>query len=123
MKKITVADIGTINLNTFEVTEGVLEMRMPVEVTSEQMEDTLDGLFADFNERHPNVENPTYEIRLVFNFGYDNPEFTMMVIVFDVNNHNVAEFYEEISVHLSEKARKHFRKAAWEKLGEALFGI
>lgn len=123
MKKITVADIGTINLNTFEVTEGVLEMRMPVEVTSEQMEDTLDGLFADFNKRNPDVENPAYEIRLIFCFGYSNPEFTMTIIVFDADNQNVAEVYEEIGVQLSDDARKNFRKAAWEKLGEALFGI
>lgn len=125
MKETTIKEIGTINIDKVEVAEGAIEMRLPVEVISEQMDATLDRLFDDYCNKNPRV-NPKdvyYEARLVFQFGRINPEFSLMLIVFDKDEKGVDEFWDELEVTLSEDAKKQFRKIAWDKLGEALFNL
>lgn len=46
-----------------------------------------------------------------------------MLIVFDGENEDKAEIWDELQVTLSEEQKKQFRKLAWEKLGESLFNI
>lgn len=125
MKETTIKEIGTINIDKVEVAEGAIEMRLPVEVISEQMDATLDRLFDDYCNKNPRV-NPKdvyYEARLVFQFGRINPEFSLMLIVFDKDEKGVDEFWDELEVTLSEDVKKQFRKIAWDKLGEALFNL
>ena len=125
MKETTIKEIGTINIDKVEVAEGAIEMRLPVEVISDQMDTTLDRLFDDYCKKNPRV-NPKdvyYEARLVFQFGRTNPEFSLMLIVFDKDEKGVDEFWDELEVTLSEDAKKQFRKIAWDKLGEALFNL
>lgn len=124
MKK-TIKEIGTINIDAVEVAEGAIEMRVPVEAISKEMDATLDKLFKDFEKSYPKVkkENITYEARMVFSFNRYNPEFSLMLIIFDAENQETAEIWDELEVTLSEDAKKQFRKIAWNKLGEALFNL
>lgn len=123
MKKMTIKEIGTINIENFEVAEGIIEMRMPIEVVSEQMDNALDKVFEDFEDSYPEVESPVYEARLVFHFGHANPEFSMMIIVFDADDEDKMTMWDELKVTLSDEVRKYCRKVVWEKLGEALFSM
>lgn len=125
MKETTIKEIGTINIDKVEVAEGTIEMRLPVKVISEQMDVTLDRLFDDYYKKNPQVDpkDVYYEARLVFQFGRANPEFSLMLIVFDKDEKGVDEFWDELEVTLSEDAKKQFRKIAWDKLGEALFNL
>ena len=123
MKKFEINEIGTINIENFEVAEGIIEMRMPIEVVSEQMDNSLDKVFEDFKDSYPEVESPVYEARLVFHLGHANPEFSMMIIVFDADDEDKMVMWDELKVTLSDEARKHFRKVAWDKLGEILFSM
>ena len=50
-------------------------------------------------------------------------EFELEVIIWDENNNDIAEFYEEIKVNLSEDATKEVKKAIWEGLGHMLFDL
>ena len=124
MKK-TIKEIGTINIDAVEVAEGAIEMRGPVEAISKEMDATLDKLFKDFEKSYPEVkkDNITYEARMVFSFNRYNPEFSLMLIIFDAENQETAEIWDELEVTLSEDAKKQFRKIAWNKLGEALFNL
>ncbi len=124
MKK-TIKEIGTINIDAVEVAEGAIEMRVPVEAISKEMDATLDKLFKDFEKSYPEVkkDNITYEARMVFSFNRYNPEFSLMLIIFDAENQETAEIWDELEVTLSEDAKKQFRKIAWNKLGEALFNL
>lgn len=124
MKK-TIKEIGTINIDAMEVAEGAIEMRVPVEAISKEMDATLDKLFKDFEKSYPEVKknNITYEARMVFSFNRYNPEFSLMLIIFDAENQETAEIWDELEVTLSEDAKKQFRKIAWNKLGEALFNL
>lgn len=123
--KQTIKEIGTINIDAVEVAEGQLEMRIPVEVISEQLDSKLDKLFADFEESHPEVakENIAYEARMVFSLNRYNPEFSLMLIIFDAENQDTAEIWDELEVTLSEDAKKQLRKIMWEKLGEVMFAL
>lgn len=125
MKKTRIEGIGIINVEGLEATAGQLEMRVPVEVISQQLSKTLDELFAKFQKAHPKVasENIAFEARLVFSFNYYNPEFSLTLIVFDAEDQDIVEIWDELEVTLSEDARKQFRKIAWDKLGEALFNL
>ena len=123
--KETIKEIGTINIDAVEVAEGAIEMRVPVEAISKEMDATLDKLFKDFEKSYPEVKknNITYEARMVFSFNRYNPEFSLMLIIFDAENQETAEIWDELEVTLSEDAKKQFRKIAWNKLGEALFNL
>ena len=125
MKKTTIKEIGTINIEAVEVAEGSIEMRVPVEVVSEQLDATLDRLLEDYIEKNPQIkqENICYEARLVFQFGRSNPEFSLMLIIFNEDYKGTDEIWDELEVTLSEDAKKQFRKIAWDKLGEALFNL
>lgn len=123
--KTKIKEVGTINIEAVEVAEGQLEMRIPVEVVSKQLCKTLDELFADFKNSHPEVsdENIAYEARMIFSFNRYNPEFSLMLIIFNSDNQETVEIWDELEVTLSEDAKKQFRKIAWDKLGEALFNL
>ena len=125
MKKETIKEIGVINIDAIEVAEGCIEMRIPVEIVSQQLDNKLDKLIADFEKSYPDVteKNIAYEARMVFSLNRYNPEFTLMLIIFDAENQDTAEIWDELEVTLSEDAKKQFRKIAWEKLGEALFNL
>lgn len=123
--KQTIKEIGTINIESVEVAEGVIEMRVPVEVISKQMDATLDKILDSYKAQNPKIEqnNIFYEARLVFHFGSANPEFSLMLIVFDRDYKGTDEIWDELEVTLSDEAKKQFRKIAWDKLGEALFNL
>ena len=125
MKKTTLKEIGTINIEAVEVAEGAIEMRLPVEVISEQMDATLDKVIENYKVNNPQIEqgNIFYEARLVFHFGSANPEFSLMLIVFDRDCKGTDEIWDELEVVLSEDAKKQFRKIAWDKLGEAILNL
>lgn len=123
--KQTIKEIGTINVESLEVAEGDIEMRMPVEAVSEQLDATLDRFYTKYQEMHPNIpsENIAYEVRIVFQFNRLNPEFSLMLIIFNSEDNGAAEVWDELEITLSEDAKKQFRKIAWDKLGEALFNL
>ena len=124
MKEI-IKEVGTINVDDLKVAEGTIEMRMPVEVISEQLDMKLDDIYESYKKSNPQIEqeNIFYEARLVFQFGRSNPEFSLMLIVFDKDYKGSDEIWDELEVTLSEDAKKQFRKIAWDKLGEALFNL
>lgn len=123
--KQTIKEVGTINVENLEVAEGAIEMRMPIEVISEQLDTKLDELFESYKKSNPEIkqEDIFYEARLVFQFGRSNPEFSLMLIIFDKDYNGTDEFWDELEVTLSDEAKKKFRKIAWNKLGEALFNL
>lgn len=122
MKKETIREIGTIDIEKLEAAEGAIEMRMPVEVISEQLDSTLDTMYEDFKKKYPTVENIYYEARMVLSFGRANPDFSLMLIIFDEEEKHT-EIWDELEVTLSEEARKQIGKIAWDKLGETLFNL
>lgn len=120
-----IKEIGTINIESLSVAEGHIEMRVPINIISTELDQKLEELFEDFRTKNPSVkrEKITYEPRLIFYFGCDNTEFTLMLIVFDRDNEEVVEYYEDINVTLSEELGKQIKRTTWDKLGETILGI
>ena len=65
-----------------------------------------------------------FTVNVIYSFGGfvdDEPEFEIEVIIWDENDEDVVEFYDEIKVDLSEEATKEVKKAIWEAMGHLLF--
>ena len=76
-----VNEIGKINIDRVEATNGTLTTYIPVEAFSSDMDNLMERLEADFSEKHPDVENVNSSIRVVYSFGgYINSEFELEVI-------------------------------------------
>lgn len=125
MKRNKINNLGTINIESLEVSNGQMEVFIPVEVISDELDAVLEKCVKDFKERHPEVETPCFNLRLVFSFGYANPEFELLVVMFD----EASEEYEEYDscfvgdIELSEEQTKQIKKVMWDKLGESLLNL
>lgn len=68
MKKETIKEIGVINIDAIEVAEGCIEMRIPVEIVSQQLDNKLDKLIADFEKTILMLQRETLHMRLEWYF-------------------------------------------------------
>lgn len=125
MKRNKINNIGTINIESLEVSNGQMELFIPVEVISDELNAVLEKCAKDFKEHHPEVETPCFNLHLVFSFGYANPEFELLVVMFDEES----EEYEEYDscfigdIELSEEQTKQIKKVMWDKLGKSLLNL
>lgn len=126
MKAQNIKELGVIDLDRVKATNGQIETFVPIKVIGDELNDLLDTLSEDFQKKHPEVKKPIFTINVTYSFGGfvdDEPEFELEVIIWDENNDDIAEFYEEIKVNLSEDATKEVKKAIWEGLGHMLFDL
>lgn len=126
MRKTTIKNLGTINIEHLKVSNGQLEIFIPVEVISDELDKVLDRLTENFKESHPEVETVSYNIRLVFTFGYANPEFELLITLFNDSNIDTFEEYDSVligDIELPEEQRNQIKKVMWNKLGETLFNL
>ena len=128
-------ELGTIILDGVSIRDGQIEVHVPIDECSEQLESVLDDCTRRYMNEHNNVnsfEDLYFDISIVFTCGgfrngrQDEAEFQLAVIVWqrsdDVTGKDTAEFYEEIPVSLSEEDSKKIRRIIWDKLGEMLLG-
>lgn len=127
MRGKTIKDLGTINIEKIEVCNGQLEIFIPVEVISDELETVLDRLTEDFERKHPEVKSVAYNVNLIFSFGFENPEFSMSILVFDENTQDAMEEYDHFfvgsDIELSADQKKQIKKIIWDKLGETLLDL
>ena len=126
MKRNILKNIGTINIEKLEVIGGQLEVFIPVEVTSKELDAVLEKCEADFREKHPAVkEEISFNLNLVFSMGYANPEFELQIMLFD-DSESILEEYDNYfigDIELSEDQRKQIKKVMWDKMGEMFFNL
>ena len=121
-------ELGTIDLNRVKATNGRIETFVPITVIGDELDELLETLHEDFKTKHPEVnDNDTnFTVNVIYSFGGfvdDEPEFELEIIIWDENDEDVVEFYEEIKVNLSDEATVEVKKAIWEGLGHMLFGL
>lgn len=120
----TIKELGVIDLDRVEASNGRIETFVPIEVIDEKLDALLDTFKADFEEKHSNVENIMFTIHVIYIYGeVDSPRFELEVIVWNKDDSKVAEFYEEIEVNLSEQATRVVKKAIWDALGKSFFNL
>lgn len=126
MKRNILKNLGTINIEKLEVIGGQLEVFIPVEVASKELDAVLTKCKADFREKHPEVKEITFDMDLVFSMGYANPEFELQIMVFDDDSESIFEEYDSYSIgdiELSEDQTKQIKKVMWDKMGEMFFNL
>ena len=126
MKRNKISNLGTINIKSLEVSNGQMEIFIPVEVISDELDAVLEKCTKDFKEHHPEVEMPCFNLRIVFSFGYANPEFELLVVMFDEASEDKYEEYDSCfvgDIELSEEQTKQIKKVMWNKLGESLLNL
>lgn len=126
MKAQNIKELGVIDLDRVKATNGQIETFVPIKVIGDELNELLDTLSEDFQKKHPEVKEPIFTVNVIYSFGGFadmSTEFELEVIIWDENNNDIAEFYEEIKVNLSEDATKEVKKAIWEGLGHMLFDL
>lgn len=129
MKKETVKNIGVIDLEHVSVGNGQLEVHVPLAEIGKEADRIIDNCISRYKKSYPqvNTENDIYwDFRLMFSFGYANPEFEIMVVVWqrsDDEQQETAEIYDGIPVTLTKEDSHKIKKVIWDKLGETLFNL
>lgn len=122
-----IKNLGTVVLDSVSVDNGQIEVHVPIDDITEQLDGVIDKCMADFMGKHENVKSSdelVFDVRVVFSFGNfkDNTEFSLFIIVWNESD-DEAEFYEEIPVSFDEEDSKKIKKIIWDGLGESLFGL
>jgi len=126
MKKNKINNLGTINIESLEVSNGQMEVFIPVEVISGELDAVLEKCAESFRTHHPEVEMPCFNLHLVFSFGYANPEFELLVLMYDETSEDKFEEYDSSfvgDIELTEEQTKQIKKVMWDKLGESLLNL
>ena len=126
MKRNTIKNLGTISIDKLEIVGGMIEVFIPVEASSNELDVVLEKCKASYKKDHPEIENVSFNVNLVFSMGYANPEFELQILVFDDTTGETFEEYDSYCVgdiELSEDQKKQIKKVMWDKLGETLFNL
>ena len=124
MRKQNIKELGVIDIDKVTSNNGRITTFIPIKVIGNELDELLDTLQADFEEKHPEVENLTFTVNITYIYGeMDSPRFELEEIVWDENNDKVAEFYDEIEINLSEQATKEVKKIIWDALGKSIFNL
>ena len=126
MKRNTIKNLGTISIDKLEIIGGTIEVFIPVEASSGELDTVLEKCKARYKEDHQEIENVSFNVNLVFSMGYANPEFELQILVFDDTTGETCEQYDSYivgDIELSEDQKKQIRKVMWDKLGETLFNL
>lgn len=119
-----IKELGVINIDKAETNNGRITTFVPIKVIGNELDELLDILCDDFHEQHPEVEKLVTTVNVVYIFGeIDSPRFEFEIIIWDENNDDIAEFYEEIPVSLSEQSTKEIKKIIWDALGKSIFNL
>lgn len=126
MKRNILRNLGTINVKQIEVISGQLEVFIPVDVISDELDAVLVKCENNYRAEHPEIAEVGFNVNFVFTMGYANPEFELQILVFDKDEGSTCEEYDSFfvgDIELSEEQRKQIKKVMWDKLGEALFNL
>ena len=126
MKRNTIKNLGTISIDKLEIIGGTIEVFIPIEASSNELDAVLEKCKASYKKDHPEIENVSFNVNLVFSMGYANPEFELQILVFDDTTGETFEEYDSYCVgdiELSEDQKKQIKKVMWDKLGETLFNL
>lgn len=130
IKTVEVKELGAINMESIETTEGQLTVHIHLDKASGELEDLLNKLQQDIMQKHPEVKewNINFDVRVTYTFGgvyvtgFDS-EFNLDIFVWKDGEDDVVEEYDEIPLYLGEDGTREVKKVIWEALGKMLLNI
>ncbi|MDD3361537.1 MAG: hypothetical protein PHW34_07690 [Hespellia sp.] len=130
MKKVSIANMGKVELEGIEVINGQLEVHIPVEIERNSKVDLfIDECMKHYKEIYPTIdtmEDVYFDFMLIVSFGYANPEFEFQIYICqksDNKNKDTSELFDGFNISLSESDTKMIKKIIWNKLGETFLGF
>ncbi len=131
-----IKNLGTINLSGVSVGNGQIEVHIPVEDVSGQLDRILDECTSDYMSAYKDVKSASelnFDVRVVFSCGgfvfgnRNNAEFNLFIIVWqksdDITGRDTAKFYEDVPVAFGTGDTKKIKRIIWDGLGEAMFNL
>ena len=67
-----IKNLGTVNLSGISIGDGYIEVHIPIDDATDQMERVFDECIADYIKKHDNVESADelmFDVRVVFSCG------------------------------------------------------
>lgn len=125
MKRNILRNLGTINIDKLEILGGQIEVFIPVEAVSDELDAVMTKCENSYRKNHPEVTNVAFNVNLVFTMGYANPEFELQIAVFDEDNGDTFEEFDSFfvgDIELSEEQKKQIKKVMWDELGKTCKG-
>lgn len=128
IKTVEVKELGAINMQSIEASEGQLTVHIHLDKASGELEDLLYKLQQDFMKKHPEVEEMdiNFDVRVAYSFGYltwGSSDFNLDIFVWQDGHDDVVEEYDEIPLHFGEDGTREVKKIIWEALGKMLLNI
>lgn len=126
MKRNILRNLGTINIDKLEIVGGQIEVFIPVEAVSNELDAVITKCENSYRKDHPEVTNIAFNMNLVFTMGYANPEFELQIVVFDKESRDTFEEFDGFfvgDIELSEKQKKQIKKVMWDELGKTLLNL
>ena len=128
IKTVEVKELGAINMQSIEASEGQLTVHIHLDKASGELEELLYKLQQDFMKNHPEVEewDINFDVRVSYSFGYltwGGSDFNLDIFVWQDGHDDVVEEYDEIPLHLGEDGTREVKKLIWEALGKMLLNI
>lgn len=128
--------LGTVNLSGVSIGNGQIEVHIPVEDVSGQLDRVLDECTSDYMKTYKDVRSGSelnFDVRVVFSYGStafengNNAEFNLFIIVWqqsdDITGRDTAKFYEEIPVAFDSVDTNKIKRIIWDGLGKAVFNL
>ena len=126
MKRNILRNLGTINIDKLEILGGQIEVFIPVEAVSDELDAVMTKCENGYRKDHPEVTNVAFNVNLVFTMGYANPEFELQIAVFDEDSGDTFEEFDSFfvgDIELSEEQKKQIKKVMWDELGKTLLNL
>ena len=126
---VEVKEVGTINMENIDSTNGQITVHIPVISASKELEALLDRLQADFMAKHPEVSelDVCFDVNVIYSFGGYvagiGSEFVLDIYVWQDGNEDVVEEYDEIPLYMGEEGAKQIKQVIWNALGKMLMSI
>ena len=128
IKTVEVKELGAINMESIEASEGQLTVHIHLDKASGELENLLCKMQQDFMKKHPEVEEMdiNFDVRVAYSFGYltwGGSDFKLDIFVWQDGHDDVVEEYDEIPLNLGEDGTREVKKVIWEALGKMLLNI
>lgn len=126
---VEVKEVGTINMENIDSTNGQITVHIPVISASKELEALLDRLQANFMAKHPEVSelDVCFDVNVIYSFGGYvagiGSEFVLDIYVWKDGNEDVVEEYDEIPLYMGEEGAKQIKQVIWNALGKMLMSI
>ena len=128
MKRNILRNLGTINVEEIAIMGGQIEVFVPVDVISNELDAVIVKCENKYREEHPEVDLSQYtlyrDIALHMNINDNKVSYSVAIILWiqdeDENEIHV-EFYDPFEIEINAEDNKYLKKLVMNKLMEAFF--